>query len=133
MAIPLLDSDGYVTEIRVTQRGTNYVTNKPETVSCVLDSLTLTRPGLGYTSTPTVYVDGDSSLVVARINSNGFVIGFDVVDRTKIFDVAPKVEIVGGGGYGAYALASLSCLDSETRDLLGYAKIGTGRYVDCPT
>lgn len=133
MAIPLLDSDGYVTEIRVTQRGTNYVTNKPETVSCVLDSLTLTRPGLGYTSTPTVYIDGDSTLVTARINSDGLVIGFDVVDRTKIFDVAPKVEIVGGGGYGAYALASLSCLDSETRDLLGYAKIGTGRYVDCPT
>jgi|TARA_B100001996_G_scaffold382960_1_gene376530 hypothetical protein len=133
LAIPLLDSDGYVTEIRVTQRGTNYVANRPDNVNCVLDSLTLTRPGRGYTSTPTVYIDGDSSLVVARINNAGLVIGFEVVDRTKIFDVAPKVEIVGGGGYGAYALASLSCLDSETRDLLGYAKIGTGRYVDCPT
>ena len=72
-------------------------------------------------------------MVVARINASGFVIGFDVLDRTQIFDNAPTVEIVGGGGFGAKALASLSCLDSDTRDLLGYAKIGTGRYVDCPS
>ena len=68
----------------------------------------------------------------ARINSNGFVSGFDVIDRTTVFDESPKVEIVGDG-FGAFAVASLVCLDSETRDLLGYAKIGTGRYVDCPT
>jgi hypothetical protein len=133
MAIPLLDSNGYVTEVRVTQRGRNFVPNKNGDINCVLDSLTLTRPGSGYTSRPTVYINGDSTLVVARINSQGFVVGFDVVNRTTIFDVAPTVEIVGGGGYGAKALASLSCLDSETRDLLGYAKIGTGRYVDCPS
>jgi hypothetical protein len=133
LAVPLLDSNGYVTEIRVTQRGRNFVPNKPDNINCVLDSLTLTRPGTGYTSIPTVYINGDSSLVTARINASGFVIGFDVLDRTQIFDNAPTVEIVGGGGFGAKALASLSCLDSDTRDLLGYAKIGTGRYVDCPS
>ncbi len=133
MAVPLLDVNGRVTEIRITQRGSNYVTFKPETVDCVLDSLTLIRPGMQYTSRPTVYVDGNSSLVTARINDDGFVSGFDVVDRTTVFAEAPTVEIVGGGGYGARAVASLVCLDSETRDLLGYAKIGTGRYVDCPT
>ena len=133
MAVPLLDVNGRVTEIRLTQRGSNYVTNQPDTVNCVLDSLTLIRPGMQYTSRPTVYIDGDSSLVTARVNSDGFVSGFDVVDRTTVFAEAPTVEIVGGGGYGAKAVASLVCLDSETRDLLGYAKIGTGRYVDCPT
>ena len=133
MAVPLLDVNGRVTEIRLTQRGSNYVTNQPETVNCVLDSLTLIRPGMQYTSRPTVYINGNSSLVTARVNSNGFVSGFDVVDRTTVFPEAPTVEIVGGGGYGAKAVASLVCLDSETRDLLGYAKIGTGRYVDCPT
>lgn len=132
MAVALLDSNGYVTEIRVTQRGRNFVPNKKPDINCVLDSLTLTRPGSGYTSPPTVYVNGDSSLVVSRINSQGFVVGFDVIDRTQIFDSSPTIEIIGGGGYGAKALASLSCIDSETRDLLGYAKIGTGRYVDCP-
>ena len=101
-------------------------------MNCVLDSLTLVRPGMQYSTPPTVYVNGDSSLVSARINSNGFVSGFDVIDRTTVFDESPKVEIVGDG-FGAFAVASLVCLDSETRDLLGYAKVGTGSYVDCPT
>ena len=132
IGIPLLDVEGRVSEIRITQRGTNYVTNQPDTVNCVLDSLTLVRPGMQYTTPPTVYVNGDSSLVTARVNSNGFVSGFDVIDRTTVFDESPKVEIVGDG-FGAFAVASLVCLDSETRDLLGYAKVGTGSYVDCPT
>ena len=133
MGVPLLDSNGYVTEIRITQRGRNFVPNRPETVNCVLDSLTLTRPGSGYTSVPRVLINGIAGKVVARINADGFVIGFDVIDRSTIYDTAPTVDIVGGGGFGANALASLSCLDSETRDLLGYAKVGTGRYVDCPS
>ena len=133
MGIPLLDNNGYVTEIRITQRGRNFVPNRPETVNCVLDSLTLTRPGSGYTSVPRVLINGKADKVVARINAAGFVIGFDVIDRSTIYDTAPTVDIIGGGGFGANALASLSCLDSETRDLLGYAKIGTGRYVDCPS
>ena len=133
MGIPLLDSNGYVTEIRITQRGRNFVPNRPENVNCVLDSLTLTRPGSGYTSVPRVLINGESGKVVARINAAGFVTGFDVIDRTTIYDSAPTIDIIGGGGFGANALASLSCLDSETRDLLGYAKIGTGRYVDCPS
>lgn len=133
MAVPLLDTNGFVTEIRITQRGRNFVPNRPETVNCVLDSLTLTRPGSGYTSVPRVLINGKPDRVVARINADGFVIGFDVIDRSTIYDSAPTIDIVGGGGFGANALASLSCLDSETRDLLGYAKIGTGRYVDCPS
>ncbi|BCU94093.1 MAG: hypothetical protein CM15mV4_0580 [Caudoviricetes sp.] len=40
MGVPLLDNNGYVTEIRITQRGRNFVPNRPETVNCVLDSLT---------------------------------------------------------------------------------------------
>ena len=95
--------------------------------------MTLTRPGSGYTSVPRVLINGESGKVVARINAAGFVTGFDVIDRTTIYDSAPTIDIIGGGGFGANALASLSCLDSETRDLLGYAKIGTGRYVDCPS
>ena len=84
---------------------TLYQINQITSIVC-LDSLTLTRPGTGYTSIPTVYINGDSSLVTARINASGFVIGFDVLDRTQIFDTAPTVEIVGGG-LGAKALASI--------------------------
>ena len=133
IGVPLLDSDGRVTEIRITQRGTNYVPYKPVAVSCVLDSITLIRPGVSYTSVPTVYVDGDSTVAVAKINDKGYVVGFEVIDRSTVYDTAPLIEIIGGNGYGAKALASMSCLDSDTRSMLGYAKIGTGRYVDCPT
>ena len=133
IGVPLLDTDGRVTEIRITQRGTNYVPFQPTTVSCVVDSITLIRPGTGYTSVPTVYVDGVSTLAVAKINDKGFVVGFEVLDRTTVYDTPPTIEIIGGNGYGAKALASMSCLDSDTRDTLGYAKIGTGRYVDCPS
>ena len=132
IAVPLLDVNGRVSEVRITQRGSNYVTNKPQGLDCVLDSLTLVRPGLQYTVPPTVYINGNSSLVSARINDDGLVSGFDVIDRTTVFTEAPKVEIVGDG-FGAFAVASLVCLDTDTRDLLGYAKVGTGRYVDCPT
>ena len=82
----------------VSLRGRNFIPNKPENVNCVLDSLTLTRPGKGYTSIPKVFVDGESDKVVARINAAGFVVGFDVIDRTKIYNTAPTVTIVGGGG-----------------------------------
>ena len=133
IGVPLLDSDGRVTEIRITQRGTNYVPYKPDSLSCVVDSITLIRPGTGYTSVPTVYVDGDSTVAVAKINDKGFVVGFEVIDRTTVYDTPPSIEIIGGNGFGAKALASMTCLDSDTRSELGYAKIGTGRYVDCPT
>ena len=73
-----------------------------------------------------------SGIVTARINASGNVIGFDVADRTRVYKTAPKVEIVGDG-LGAKALASMSCLDNDTRDLLGYTKIGAGRYIDCPS
>ena len=63
MGIPLLDSNGYVTEIRITQRGRNFVPNRPENVNCVLDSLTLTRPGSGYT----VFLECLSTVSLVRL------------------------------------------------------------------
>ena len=132
LGVPILDPFGKVVEIRITQRGRGYIPNYPEQVNCVLSNITLTRPGSGYTTPPTVYVNGVSGIVSARINASGNVIGFDVADRTRVYKNAPKVEIVGDG-LGAKALASMSCLDNDTRDLLGYTKIGAGRYIDCPS
>ena len=39
---------------------------------------------------------------------------------------------IGGGGSGARVIASLSCLDIAELERNGYAKIGTGKYIDCP-
>jgi len=133
-AIALLDDKGYVSEIRVTRTGVNYKKNTSEDagLTCIIDSYTLITPGVGYTSVPEVYVDGDNTIAEALINDDGYVFGVRVLDRTKTFTKMPKVEIIGGGGAGARVLPSISCLDINDLERRGYTKIGTGKYIDCP-
>lgn len=133
-AIALLNDKGYVSEIRVTRTGVNYKKNTSEDVglTCVVDSYTLIAPGVGYTSVPEVYVDGDNTIAQALVNENGYVYGVRVLDRSKSYTKLPKVEIIGGGGAGAKVIANISCLDIEDLERNGYAKIGTGKYIDCP-
>ena len=89
-------------------------------------------PGIGYTETPELYVNGQLGVAEAVINEDGFVIGARILNRQLTFEEFPEIIIVGGGGYGARLLPSLACLDTEALTTLGSTKIGTGRYVDCP-
>lgn len=89
------------------------------------------RPGSGYTTAPTVYINGDDKIARAVVE-NGSVISVEILDRTIAFTELPAVKIVGGGGYGAKFLPSLSCLAVSELERRGYAKIGTGKYIDCP-
>jgi len=99
---------------------------------CIIDSFTMLRPGIGYTSAPQVYVDGNPDIAEAVINEDGFVISLKVKDRVTTFDSTPEVVIVGGDGYGARFLPSLVCLDTQELEVVGSTKIGTGSYIDCP-
>ena len=132
--LALLDKNGYVSEIRILSKGIGYNGNTPEEkgLQCIIDSFTLLRPGRGYTSAPTVYVNGETDVAEAVISEDGFVISVRVLDRFRKFTALPKVEIVGGGGFGARYMPSLACLDNNNIERLGVAKIGTGRYIDCP-
>lgn len=130
-AIPLLDEKGYVSEIRITRTGLNYKKNVPTNLNCVIDSFTMIRPGQNYTSEPTVYVNGNPNVAKAIVE-NGFVKGINILDRTIAYEKLPSVVIMGGGGMGAKFLASLTCLDPQDLEAKGYAKIGTGKYIDCP-
>lgn len=129
----LLDKDGFVTEIRVTSPGFGYKLNKPTDAGlrCIIDSFTLIRPGLGYTSPPTVWVNGRRDVAEALID-DGRVVGIRVLDRQTTFDSYPEVLIIGGGGIGAKWIPSFACLDTDALVEVGSTKIGTGRYVDCP-
>ncbi len=133
-AIALLDDLGYVSEIRVTRQGIGYKENTSENSNlvCVVDSYTLINVGRGYTSEPDVYINGELGIAEARIDQRGYVISVQVMDRTKTFNSLPKVQIVGGGGFGAKVIPSLACLDSKDLEAKGYVKIGTGKYIDCP-
>ena len=99
---------------------------------CIIDTFTLIRPGFGYQSSPTIYIDDDPSIAEAVINPDGFLIGARVLNRQATFERIPKIIIVGGGGYGAKLMPSLSCLSEDRLVEVGATKIGTGRYVDCP-
>lgn len=133
-ATALLDADGFLTEIRVTSPGFGYKKNLADNAGkrCIIDSFTTIKPGVGYVTTPDIYVDGELGIAEAIINDDGFVIGARMLDRTRVFNSFPEILVIGGGGYGARLLPSLLCLDTDGLSKLGSTKIGTGRYVDCP-
>lgn len=130
----LLNDRGFVTELRVLSGGYGYRKNlaADNGKRCIIDTFTLLRPGAGYTSAPTIYIDDDPNIAEAIINDGGFVVGARVLNREVTFSEIPKVVIIGGGGYGAKLMPSLACLPESRLVELGATKIGTGRYVDCP-
>ena len=133
-ATALLDDNGFVTEIRIQSSGFGYKKNLAvdKNVRCIIDAFTILSPGIGYQSAPQMYVDGELGVAEAVVNEDGFVIGARVLNRTINFERLPKIELVGGGGYGARLLPSLSCLDTAALTEVGATKIGTGKYIDCP-
>ena len=131
----LLDQDGFLTEIRIKSPGYGYKKNLQDDNKkrCIIDTYTVIRPGAGYTSKPTIYVDGVKDAAEAIIDpETGFVIGARPLDKVTTYNRFPEIIIVGGGGYGAKLLPSLACLDTPALANIGSTKIGTGRYVDCP-
>ncbi len=132
-ASALLDGDGFLTEIRIQSSGFGYKKNlaSDNDVRCIIDTFTILSPGLGYESAPDMYINGELGVAEAIVQ-NGFVIGARVLNRTLTFDEFPRIELVGGGGYGARLLPSLACLNTDALTAVGATKIGTGRYVDCP-
>ena len=130
----MLDDNGFLTEIRVTNPGRGYKLNKPVGAQkeCIIDAFTLMNVGRNYKTPPAVYVNGDSTIAESVINERGQVISVRIKNRELTFDRYPEMLILGGGGYGAKAIPSFSCLDPVARVETGSAKVGTGSYVDCP-
>jgi len=134
-AIPLLDDQGRVSEIRVTRTGSGYRLNTPfnANVKCVIDSFTLINVGRGYTEPPEVIVNGLPNIARASINGSGYLTGVEILDRSLEVTSLPTIVIQGGGGGGGRVLANVVCLDNlDELAASGFAKIGTGKYIDCP-
>ena len=89
-------------------------------------------PGIRYTESPTVYINGEEGIAQAIIDSRGYMISVQILDRTIKYTETPKVKIIGGGGSGAIALPNMICLDPDDLAERGSVKIGTGKYIDCP-
>ena len=132
-ATGLLDDSGFLTEIRVKSAGFGYKKNlaSDNDVRCIIDAFSILSPGRGYTSAPTILVDGEEGRAEAIVK-DGLLIQVRVLDRTTTYSEFPPIVIRGGGGSGARLIPSLSCLNTEALSAVGSTKIGTGRYVDCP-
>ena len=130
----LLDNDGFAKEIRINTPGAGYKLNTPNDTGkeCIIDSFTMLSPGREYTSVPKVWVNGNSNVAEAVINTEGQVISVRIKDRSLTFTEYPEIKIIGGGGYAAKYIPSFVCLDPDARVKLGSAKVGTGSYIDCP-
>ena len=130
----LLDTDGYAREIRIHTPGAGYKLNTSTTAGkeCIIDSFTMLSPGRGYTSIPTVWINGNNNVADATINTDGQVTSVRIKDRSMTFTEYPEVKIIGGGGYAAKFIPSFVCLDPDARVKVGSAKVGTGSYIDCP-
>ena len=66
------------------------------------------------------------------ISQSDNVIKLSSINRRMFILATAKVIILGGGGYAAKFIPSFACLDPEARVKVGSAKIGTGKYIDCP-
>ena len=130
----MLDNDGFAKEIRIVDPGFDYKLNVPTAAKkeCIIDAFTMGSPGRGYTSVPTVYINGSKDVAEAEINTDGQVIAIKIKDRTITFKSYPELIISGGGGLGARFIPSFVCLDPTARVKVGSAKVGTGSYIDCP-
>lgn len=136
-----IDEDGNLTQILVKSRGFGYTPNNTRNLCAILESIELISSGNYYQVAPTVYVDGNSSIAKAEINSSGKVIGISIVNpQDKVYETIPRIEVFGGEGIGCVARAIIRYVDC---DKVGdeYTKV-LNRYkpltrepvsvVDCP-
>lgn len=136
----ILDQNGKLSKILVTSRGFGY-TPSTNNLCGILDSIELISVGAFFTSSPTVYINGDSSIAVADIDDAGMVTQIRIVSpQNKVFDKIPKVEIYGGNGIGASGKAVIRYVDcanvaNEYLNVLNRyntTQRGSVKVVDCP-
>lgn len=69
--------------------------------------VTLTNPGTGYTSTPTVTFSAGTITATGTAGLSGNTVSGIVLSNEGAYSTAPTVTITGGGGSGATATATL--------------------------
>ena len=129
----VLDDSGKISKVLIQRPGRGYTPNKSASKQCVIDGFLVIRPGLGYKTAPTIYVDGDSTIAKALIDETGYVVDIQVINKTKTFFKFPEI-IIEGDGAGAKVIPSLSCLDNTNFVALvnEVAPSGVAQVIDCP-
>ena len=131
---PIINSQGYLSRVRVINPGFGYTgQTRPDTTVCQLVNIFLTNVGGLYTEAPRVLVDGASGIARATISAQGYVTGVELIRKDMQYTYTPKIQIFGGNGFGAKAIADLQCVPAEESNLIiqGLAA-DPANYVDCP-
>jgi hypothetical protein len=128
-----LDREGYLSEVVVERSGIGYSPNRTE-LKCSVNSFRIISTGVGYYTEPTVYVDGMSNVARPIIDADGRLSNIELVNKALTFECTPKVEILGGSGLGARAIAIMNCRDDADylRFQQGVAPSGVDEVIDCP-
>lgn len=135
-----IDENGKLVKIIIKNKGIGYTPTTGQNLCGILESIEITNVGGYYESSPTVYVDGDSSIAVAAIE-NGRVVQIRITNpQNKVYTTIPRIDIIGGDGLGASAIGVLKYVDcakvsDEYLNIVNKYNtrtIGTTRVVDCP-
>ena len=111
----ILDENNKIKNIIVKSPGFGYAPNNTLKKCPILTDIEIFAPGYYYVTSPTVYVDGDSSIAVADIDpTTSLVVGIRIVNpQNKTYDKIPRIEIVGGEGIGAIAKAVITYVNCD--------------------
>jgi hypothetical protein len=136
-----LDDDGFISSVVIKSKGIGYTPTGLGNLCGILSEIQITNVGAFYEFSPTVYIDDDPDIAVAAIDQNGRIAEIRITNpKDKVYTTIPRIEIIGGSGFGAAALAVLKYVDCATVsdqylnivNKYNTRTIGTARIVDCP-
>jgi hypothetical protein len=88
-----------------------------------VSSITVTNGGSGFTSIPTIFINGVGTGATAFASvKNGSITSISLVSAGSGYTQTPTVQIIGGGGSGAIAQANLSSYTFLQSNNAGYDK-----------
>jgi hypothetical protein len=101
-----------------------------------VNGITITNPGSGYTSPPTVAFSGGGgtgAAALAYIGSSGTLVGVIITNAGSGYTSTPTIAFSGGGGSGAAATAVVGCNNIVNKDLTiffsGNATVNAGSNI----
>jgi hypothetical protein len=117
--------DTGISEVDAFESLKTFSTNTTRNTHGRVHSITLTNPGSGYTSVPTVTFisssgNGAAATAVLGTGTNaGKVVAVNITNQGTAYQTAPVVNFVGGGGTGAQATTTIDIDINKSSDGFG--------------
>lgn len=135
-----IDENGKLINILIKSKGFGYPPSSFDQCG-IITSIEVTNAGGFYESSPTVFVNDDSTIAVAAIDENGRLAEIRITNpQSIVYDRIPSIFIQGGSGLGGSAIAVIQyvpCDQVAERYLnvvnkYNESTLGIVNVVDCP-